>query len=98
MVNHAAFTDFLLAYNMGLFNTLADHMNYIYNWTEEEKTLHYSLINSLPQAVAAIVALFAGGWAARFGRRKMLIILFFIAMVGNAITLIADTAALHIGN
>lgn len=48
MVNHAAFTDFILAYNMGLFNTLADHMTYIYNWTDEEKTLHYSLINSLP--------------------------------------------------
>lgn len=48
MVNHAAFTDFILAYNIGLFNTLADHMNYIYGWTEEEKTLHYSLINSLP--------------------------------------------------
>jgi len=48
MINHAAFTDFLLSYNVGLFNTLGDHMVYIYNWTEEEKTLHYSLINSLP--------------------------------------------------
>ncbi|KAL4431526.1 hypothetical protein ABPG74_017231 [Tetrahymena malaccensis] len=97
MVNHAAFTDFLLAYNMGLFNTLSDHMNYIYGWTDDEKTLQYSLINSLPQAVAAIVSLFAGGWAARFGRRRMLIILFVVALIGNAITLIANTGALLIG-
>lgn len=47
-IMHGAFTCFVVAYNMGIFNTLYDHVDYIYDWNEDEKLLNYSLLNSLP--------------------------------------------------
>ncbi|EAS03176.2 MFS transporter (macronuclear) [Tetrahymena thermophila SB210] len=96
-IMHGAFTCFTIAYNMGVFNTLFDHVGYIYSWNEDEKLLNYSLLNSIPQAFAAFVSLFAGRLSAKFGRRKMLIFTFYLAILGNGITLIADTFALQFG-
>lgn len=98
MINHSAMSNFIMAYNMGLFNTLSNHMIYIYNWTDEQKTLHYSLINSLPMALAAIICLFAGKLADKYGRRRLLMCSYWLAILGNALTLIANTGTLHAGN
>jgi len=97
MLNHSAMTNFIMAYNMGLFNTLSNHMVYIYGWTDEQKTLHYSLINSLPMAVAAIFCLFAGKLADKYGRRRLLMCSYWLAILGNGLTLIANTGTLHAG-
>lgn len=48
MVNFAALSNFLIGYNIGLFNTLGGHLSYIYGWTNSEATLNLTLINSLP--------------------------------------------------
>lgn len=98
MVNFASLSNFLIGYNFGLFNTLGDHLQYVYGWTDSEKTLNLTLVNSLPQGVAAIVCLFIGGLSASYGRRKMLIFTAIAALFGCTITLINNTTALILGN
>lgn len=97
-MNHAGLSDFLMAYNLGMFNTLDSYMMTIFDWNESEKTTYISLISSLPMLVAAIVCLFIGSFAEKYGRRKVLMFTLVIAMVGNSITLIQNTIALIIGN
>ena len=63
MIIHGGFFNFIISYHMGLFNILSDNIQEIYNWDNNQKIFFYSLINSLPQGVAAIVSLFAGNWA-----------------------------------
>ncbi|EGR29453.1 major facilitator superfamily protein, putative [Ichthyophthirius multifiliis] len=97
MIFHASFTNVLMAYHIGLFNNLSDHLDYIYSWNLEQKILYISLINSLPQFVAAIIALFGGKWAQKHGRRKLLIIFNYISVLGTGVTLIKHTYALVAG-
>jgi len=86
-----------MAYYIGNFNTMLNHLPYIFNWQGPDIDLYINLINSLPQVTAAISSFFAGRLATEYGRRKFLMACALITSFGSILTIIQSTIALIIG-
>ncbi len=88
---------FDLGYNLGVFNSLQENLNFDLKWKKEDKNMYLATISSMIPVGAIIGSIIQGKMAAIMGRRLTFIILNVISIVGLALTMIANTIPIIIG-
>jgi MFS family permease len=89
---------FFFGYNLGIFNILQSFALQIFGWEKENETLLISICSTLVPIGALFGAIIAGKIAGtKIGRRGSLILLNFIGLLGNLISIIGGTPAFIIG-
>ena len=88
---------FFMGYNLAVFNTMIRAMTIIFEWSEENK----STLISICSAIVPIGALFGGvgtGFlATKIGRKRSIIIIDIVGMIGAGIACIGNTESFLIG-
>lgn len=90
-------TTFYIGYNMGVFDTMEEHVAELFGWSSKVKLLYLTLITTLMPVGAALGAFLSGLMTNKYGRRKSLIYIDFIGMLGCIFTLFQNTLAIMAG-
>ena len=88
---------FLYTYTVGVFNTCTDNVAASLSWTDSSKDYYIGLFSSLNLMGQTISCLFTAPAIDRIGRRKFLMCMDALYIIGTIILLIPNTACFGIG-
>lgn len=88
MVLNASFGSFFYGYELTVLNTSEEKLSRYFQWSKEEQTSNISLCTSLIPTGALIFS-FIGGYLAKSGRRRALIITDVFSIIGVILQLLS---------